>query len=98
MTKRRTSTAKPSFDPQSLDSTLARLSEKMDNHHTYTREQFAAAAIERAEIRVEVKKTNGRVTALEFFRAAIRTQAGTISAIVSSVVVLIGLLIAWFKS
>jgi hypothetical protein len=81
------------FDPQSLDAQLAGIhaaltgmSERMDT-------KFDAVAIELKAIKTQVTATNGRVTALEFWRDTSKAKLAGIAATMGAVgTVLWGLL------
>jgi len=72
-----------SYDPQSIDSMFSRIMERQDTQdHTLT------------QILAEVRRTNGRVNALETARAVSRGQIAMISFLISGIVGISGFLIS----
>lgn len=61
-----------SYDPNSNDSMLSRIMQRLDNQDTTL-----------SQILAEVRKTNGRVTSLETTRAVTKGQIALISLLVS---------------
>lgn len=74
------------FNPHSTDAVLSRILEKLEAQNTAaaeTRGEFLGVL---REIRDEAKKTNGRVSALERWRAELRGKTATLATVISAAV------------
>ena len=85
-----------SYDPNSTDAMFSRIIvkiEEQDRMAAAARDEFMGVL---REIRDEVKKTNGRVSGLEKWRAVINAKVATIAAGISVVGSIAGWLIEKF--
>ena len=74
------------FNPNSPDAVFARILAKLEEQNrsaSETRAEFLAIL---TEIRAEVKKTNGRVSAIERWRAELKGKTATLATVVSCTV------------
>lgn len=78
------------FDPNSHDATFARILQRLDNQDHMAGEAKTETVGLLTEIRTEVRKTNGRVTSLERWRAEIKGKTAAYATGCSAVVAFVG--------
>ena len=74
------------FNPNSTDAVLSRILEKLDAQNAEASKTRGEFLLVLREIRDEAKKTNGRVSALERWRAELRGKTATLATAVSAAV------------
>lgn len=89
---------KPPFDPNSFDATLATIISEVKQTREQVVQQAAAHSNVLADIHAEVRKTNGRVTSLETWRASVRGRMLGVIAACGVVGTLIGWGIQWLAA
>lgn len=88
--------AQDQFDPHSINATLATIIANQQSHSEEMRGCFEVAKQERAIIREQVLKTNGRVGALEVWREATKAKvAGIAFAVGTAASLLVWAFEAW---
>lgn len=75
-----------SYDPHSPDAMFSRIIQRLDEQDRQARDSSAQFLTVLGEIRDEVRKTNGRVSAIERWRDVITAKTAGIAAGASAVV------------
>jgi hypothetical protein len=78
----------PEFNPNSSDAVFSRILQRLDEQDRHANEVRVEQIGILNEIRAEVKKTNGRVSAIERWRAEIKGKTAVLATVVSGIVAL----------